>query len=121
MPGTRSYTSGSFFFNLEGVKCGFIKSVEGGNVSAEVITEQVGPEYFVKKHIGAPRYEDFKLQIDLSMARNIYDWISASWKANYQRKDGSIHAADYNFNVKSEREFFTRPWTGHQRSLPICL
>jgi hypothetical protein len=105
-PDRRSYTAGSFFFNLEGVKCGFIKSVEGGGISAEVINEPSGPEYYVRKHIGQPKYEDFGLQIDLSMDKSVYDWIAASWSGKYLRRDGSIQAADYNLNVRSEREFF---------------
>ena len=54
-PDTRRYEAGNFFFELDGVKCGFIKSVEGGGVSAEVINEPVGPNYYVKKHIGQPK------------------------------------------------------------------
>ena len=34
------------------------------------------------------------------------DWIQASWKAYDARKDGSIHAANFDFQVKSERAFF---------------
>ena len=59
MAGTRSYVSGNFMFNLDGVKCGFVKSVEGGDVTAEVVEEKQGPDKFTKKHIGQPKYEDF--------------------------------------------------------------
>ncbi len=107
MPVTnRSYTSGRFLLDLDGVRCGFIESVEGGNVSAEVISESVGPDYFVKKHIGQPKYEDFSVRIRLSMEKKVYDWIAASWKANHQRKDGSVIVADYKGNAKAIREFY---------------
>jgi phage tail-like protein len=107
MPGAnRSYTSGRFLLDLDGVRCGLIESLEGGNVSAEVISERVGPDYFVKKHIGQPKYEDFSIRIGLSMENKVYDWIVASWKANYQRKDGSVVVADHKGNAKAIREFY---------------
>jgi phage tail-like protein len=102
----RSYTSGRFLLDLDGVRCGFIESAEGGNVSAEVISERGGPDYFIKKHIGQPKHEDFSIRIGLSMTKKVYDWIAASWKANYQRKDGSIVVADHKGNAKAIREFY---------------
>ena len=35
----RSYVAGSFMLVLDGVKCGFVKSIDGGAVTAEVVTE----------------------------------------------------------------------------------
>lgn len=103
---SRSYTVGSRFLMLDGFKCGFVKAFEGGRASAEVVEDRGGPGYFNKKHIATVKYEDISLQIDLSLAKAVYDWIAASWKGNTLRKDGSISTADHNLNVKSEREFF---------------
>ena len=38
----RSYVSGNYFLALDGVKCGFVKSVDGGGITAEVINEPAG-------------------------------------------------------------------------------
>ena len=102
----RSYVSGNFFLNLAGVKTGFLKSFDGGGISAEVINEPVGATYYTKKHIGQPKYEDINLQVGFSMSKAIYDWIAASWMMNYQRKNGSIVACDYKLDAVSQREFF---------------
>jgi phage tail-like protein len=118
MGDVRSYVSGNFFFQIDGVKCGFIKSVDGGAISAEVINEPVGPMYFVKKHIGQPKYEDFTLQIGFSMSKAVYDWIAASWQMNYQRKNGAIIACDYKLDAKSQREFFNALIT--ETGIPAC-
>jgi hypothetical protein len=118
MGDVRSYVSGNFFFNLDGVKCGFVKSVDGGAITAEVINEPAGPMYFVKKHIGTPKYEDFTMQIGFSMSKAVYDWIAASWSMNYQRKNGSVVACDYKLDAKSEREFFNALIT--ETGLPAC-
>src|SRR5262245_20789183 len=102
----RSYVAGTFQLKLDGVEAGFIKSVDGGAITAEVINEGAGPTPYVKKHVGPPRYEDFQMEIGLWMARAVYDWIQASWKMNYQRKNGSIVSYDFNLEARSEREFF---------------
>jgi hypothetical protein len=106
MPGVRSDAVQSYVFKLDGVQCGFVKSVRGGDAVAEVIEERAGPSTYVKKHIGPPKYEDVALGIDFSLARSVYDWIAASWAMNYQRKDGSIVEADHTFTAKAERQFF---------------
>jgi phage tail-like protein len=106
MAGTRSYVSGNFFFNLDGVKCGFVKAVDGGDISAEVIEEKLQAGTFTNKHIGQPKYEDIVLTIGFEMAQNVYDWIAASWQMNYARKNGSIVVTDPSFVAKSERQFF---------------
>jgi len=114
----RSYVAGNFFLNIAGVKSGFLKSVEGGGISAEVITEPAGPTYFIKKHIGQPKYEDITLQIGMSMTKNVYDWIAASWAMNYQRKNGAIIACDYKLDAQSQREFFNALIT--ETTIPAC-
>ncbi len=101
----RSFTAQNYFLNLESVQCGFIKSVEGGGISAEVIQEKTGNDYFVRKHIAQVKYEDLSLQMDLSLDRTVYDWIAASWDAKYMRKDVDIFVADKDMQVGSQREF----------------
>jgi len=105
MPENRSYVSGNSALTLDGVNCGFLKSVDGGAISAEVIREPAGPGYFVKKHIGQPKYEDLTVQVGFSMSKPLYDWIAQSWKMNYTRKNGSIVAMDQSLTPKSERQF----------------
>jgi len=102
----RSYVSGNFFLTLDGVKCGFIKSVDGGGISAAVINELPKPSSFVKKHIGQPKYEEFVVQVGFSQSMKLYDWISQSWSMASPRVSGSIISVDYNLNAKSEQQFF---------------
>jgi len=102
----RSFVSGNFFFNLDGVKCGFIKSAEGGSITADVIEETPTQGGFTKKHIGNPKYEDIALQLGFSNDKAIYEWITASWKLSHQRKNGSVVTADFRHRPVSERQFF---------------
>ena len=104
--GPRSYSAGNFFLVLDGVKTGFLSSVEGGAITGEVIRETSGGSYFIKKHLGQPKYEEFTIDLGLSMAKPVYDWIASSWSTNYQRRNGSILAGDAKLEVQTQRDFF---------------
>jgi hypothetical protein len=104
--GSRSFVAGHFSIELEGADAGFIQSVNGGAIRADVINQSLGPTSFVKKHIGPPKYEPFTIQIGLGMRSSIYDWIAASLKMNYIRKNGSIVSHDFKLQATGEREFF---------------
>lgn len=103
--GSRTYVAGKYMLEIDGVKCGFVNSFSGGNVSAEVIQEPVGPDHIVRKHIGQPKYEDITLQIGMNMSNPVYDWIAGMMTMNYQRKNGAIIACDYNYNATKRIEF----------------
>ena len=101
----RSFTSGNFQLMLDGVTCGFLKSVDGGAAVAQVVSEP-GPAYFANKHIGPISYGPFVLQAGLAMSMNLYDWINASWTGKYHRKNGAVVAMDQKLVPVSQREFF---------------
>jgi len=102
----RSYVSGNFMLDLDGAKSGFLKSVDGGGIKADVIQEPPGESYYSKKHIGNPKYEEFEIAIGAAMSKAVYDWISTSWQGNHTRKSGSIIAADFQLNAVAQRDFF---------------
>jgi hypothetical protein len=114
----RSYTSGNFFLTLDGSKVGFIKAIDGGYITADVIDHTQGTGAFSKKQIGSPIYEEFSLQLGFAMNKPIYDWIAASWKMNYARHDGSIIAADFEYVARSAREFKGALLT--ETTIPAC-
>jgi hypothetical protein len=101
----RPYIAGNSSLTLEGANAGFLKSVDGGAISADVIDEPVGPDHFVRKHIGRPKYEEFTVQMGFGMNKVMYEWIRQSWAAKYQRMNGSIVSLDFNLIPKSERQF----------------
>ena len=105
MATARTFTAGNFALALDGVACGFVESVDGGDISADVLETAVDNSFFATKRIGQPKYEDFVLQIGLSMAQPVYDWIAATLKGNFLRKDGSLTTADANFNATAQSQF----------------
>ena len=115
----RTTAAGGFAFILDGSKtAGYLKSFSGGSVSADVIEEAPGPDGFAKKRIGAPRYQDFTVQVDTSMTGDLYDWINASLVSKSQRKSGAVVAHDFNYEARSRREFFSALIT--EVGFPAC-
>jgi hypothetical protein len=113
----RAYAASIYGLELDGAAAGILNSVEGGAVSAEVIEDRTNT-YFTPKHLGRPKYEDFTLQMGLSLTTAVYDWINAAWTGRYASKDGSIKAADYSFDLRSERQFYNALIT--ETGFPAC-
>lgn len=104
--GKRSYTPGHFALDLDNKGLlGFLKDMEGGNLEADVVELQSGNSTVINKQISNLKFEDITMQIGLAMPQPIYDWIAASWAKNYQRKNGAIIAADFDYQKRARREF----------------
>lgn len=107
----RSYVVGRFGLALDGVQVGSVKSVAGGSATAVVVAENVGPDHVAKKHLGGVRYEDISVATGLD-SKVLNDWIAATMKGNYQRKNGSVLEADFDYKVRGEREFYNALLSG---------
>lgn len=103
---TRSFVGGNFVFTLDDIKCGFIKKVEGGSVSAEVVKNSPGGDYWERKTIGKPKYDPIKFSIGWAHTKNIFNWIKETWKHNFMRKKGTIEACNSKMEVQSILEFY---------------
>ena len=108
----RSYVTGYFAMDLDGVKCGLIQKFSGGAIEGEVTTLPLAHDYYVKKHIGNVKYNDFDVQMGLSMGQPVKDWIDASLSMNYMRKSGELKAADFKRETRHIREFKDALLTG---------
>ena len=105
MATARTFTAEKFTLMLDGVACGFLETLEGGDISADVVVEQAGPAALVKKHLGQPKYEPFTVQFGFSLAQQVYDWIAAAWTDSFVRKDGSITTVDMDGNARAQSQF----------------
>ena len=93
MQATHSSTN-RFLLTIDGKEAGFVKSIEGGGVFAQVISESGGPEFFVKKSIGAQRYEDLIIRTGFPVPPVLLGWIADSWTMKQQQHDFSILVLD---------------------------
>src|SRR5690349_19170443 len=71
---------------------GLVRSIEGGGVSAEVMTYQFGENYDVWRQLGKPKYEDIKVQVGMAASEGFYTWMSEFFSGKGTRKSGAIVA-----------------------------
>ena len=102
---TRSYTAGKFALTLGGVQIGWLNSAAGGEAFGQVVTERVGPDNIALKHLAGVAYEPITVVTDFQ-SKALMNWIAESWNGKYSRQSGSILDADYDGNIRGEREFF---------------
>src|SRR5262245_45263153 len=101
----RSFVTGYFGLDLDGLDCGILQKVEGGHGEASVVNSPISHDYFLMKTIAQFRLKDFTAQMGLSMAQPVIEWIESSLAMNYQRKNGAVKAADFTRSVRFIREF----------------
>jgi T4-like virus tail tube protein gp19 len=84
---------------------GLVRSIEGGGVSAEVMTYQFGENYDVWRQLGKPKYEDIKVQVGMAASEGFYTWMSEFFNGKGTRKSGAIVAADFWYKERARRKF----------------
>lgn len=103
---TRSFSSGTFMFTLDGsTDTGYVKSVDGGALKGEVVAEQVGPEFTRFKHVTTVDIEPISLELGMAVSNRMIQWIGDSWKKQYSRRNGSIIHGDFKGKAQYEQEF----------------
>jgi hypothetical protein len=94
-----------FALELEGKVNGFLRSAEGGGLSAQVLTYQQGPTIDTWRQIGRPKFDDITLSVGMGMSPYFYKWIAAFFERDCVRKDGAIIGGDFNFVQRTKRTF----------------
>ena len=103
----KSYTSGHFELEIDGHKStAYVKSVDGGHVTANSIDEPIGTHNERIKSISTLDIEPFTVDFGISGARDILKWIDASWKKKYTRRSGMITHANFDLQRTYEHEFY---------------
>ncbi|HEX9375946.1 MAG TPA: phage tail protein [Actinomycetota bacterium] len=100
-----SRTTGYRVLVLDRQLMGFLKSVDGGDPVGEVVLEDPDVSGVVRKHIGKVSYDPIVMRFGLSMAKPVYDWISAVLVRKAPVHSGSILACDSERNIKSALDF----------------
>lgn len=102
----RSYAAGHFLFNLDGSPAtSYLRSVDGGVVKGNVITENVGPDALRFKHISTVQIEPLNVELAMSATNAVFTWIQDSWKRRFSRRNGSVIHANFNLEATMEQSF----------------
>jgi phage tail-like protein len=102
----RTSVTGRYGLELGGAQTGWVNSVEGGDAVGEVVTEEPGADYVVRKHIARAKYEDVSLSFGTGMSNSLYQWIKETLERQNSRKDGAVISADYNYREQSRISFY---------------
>jgi phage tail-like protein len=102
----RSYATGSYGIELDGLLAGWVQSVEGGHATADVVTEKIGPDRVVHKHLAGVKYEDIAVNCGTGMSKGFYEWIKASFDLKGSRQNGAVVMTGPSGQTESRLEFY---------------
>ena len=105
MPESRGYSAGKFGLELEGEFAGFVDSVEGGEVFAEIAEESAAPDGVIPKHLAAVKYEPIRIKFGAGMTEAFYQWIARLLARSDKPMDGAILFLDINFKEERRLEW----------------
>jgi hypothetical protein len=100
-----SYTAGSSVLELEGASQGFVRSWEGGNCYADVITEKAGADGIPHKRLGPPKYEPITLELPTSVSKELETWIAETLAGRWMEKSGALVILDNTGHVERRVSF----------------
>ncbi len=106
MANDRTYVAGKFALDIDGYNVGFLKSFDGLGMSGEVVANDLGPDNLQKKHIANIGWTPGKAKIGIGMGKGMYDWIRASFEKGHITKNGTLTAADFDYNAQSQLSFY---------------
>ena len=98
-------TGGRFGVEINGYALGFVKSLEGGGLYADVVPEGSAANGATPKHLGALRCEEMILRIGMQEAKPLPELVQAMLSGKQQPFDCSLFDADFDYKVQSETRF----------------
>lgn len=103
----RPYPAGHFELQIDGhASTAYLKSIEGGFAKAQTIDEPIGPENLRIKHSSIVEIDPFSVEFGLSGANDILKWIQSSWRKNWNRRNGVVTHANFDYFKTYEHEFY---------------
>ena len=100
----RTYSAGKFLLTIDGVDCGSVVSLEGGEAFADV-SETPLDTGVVDKQIGALRYEPISFEVTVPLDKPLYDWLAAFLNRSQQPTSGAVTVLDYDMKERSRLEW----------------
>lgn len=105
----RGFSGGKYGIELHSTMAGWVKDIDGGHATADVVSEKMGSDHLARKHLGPLKYEEVTFKCGAGMTSAIYDWIQTGFnqKSNDRgREDGAIIYADYDENEVTRLTFW---------------
>ncbi len=101
-----SFAAGRFRFTIDGVlDTAFVKSVDGGQVKGNVVSESTGPTALAFKHVGTVEIEPLTIELGMGFSWTVLESIQKAWRRDYDRLSGEIIHADYDGSSRYEMHY----------------
>jgi len=97
----RGYGVGRYGIELQHTMAGWVSSVEGGEATADVVTQKIGSDPLWKKSLGPLKYSEISFKCGAGMSTQLMEWIKTGFNQTSNtrgREDGAVIFADYDFN-----------------------
>jgi hypothetical protein len=101
----RAYEAGHVAVELEGARA-VVKEASGGAAYGEVVSETLGSDHIVRKHLAGVKYETISVTAGADMPKPLANWMIDTLSLKYARKNGTILGLDYNYKEATRRSFF---------------
>lgn len=105
MAENRTYTSGRFMMDIDGINVAFLKKFDGLAMEADIVANDLGPDNFQAKHVANIKWTPGKATVGAGMGNGMYQWIKASFDKAQAPKNGTLTAADFNYKAQSQLTF----------------
>jgi hypothetical protein len=89
---------------LDGEIVGAPQSSEGGGASA-IVNGSLDSALVVRKDVTGVTYDPISVGVGLGMGPAFFDWVRGFFERDFQRRNGAIISADFNYRELSRREF----------------
>jgi len=103
---SRNYLTSGYGIELDGLFGGSLYSAEGGDATADVVAEKIGPDGIIHKHLAGVKYEDIAIECGTGMSKGFYEWIAKTLELTFPRKNGAIITTGSNNQTMSRLEFY---------------
>ncbi len=107
--GKRAYVASHFALEVgdgtNNAVIGFVRSVDGGGIKAEMLTHQQGVNTDLWRQIGKPKFDDITVQVGMGMSERFWKWIKAFFGRELMRQNGAILGADFGYVERTRRTF----------------
>ena len=98
------YLTGPMFLLLEGAAAGPLRSVEGGDATAEVVSQAPGADGIVHKQPGSFGYTDVVLELGETPSSAVLKWVKTMLDRKAARHSGAIVSVDATGSKATKRE-----------------
>lgn len=106
----RAYGTRAYGLELDNVKAGWVSEVDGGQPTADVITEKMGSDPLYRKHLGNLKYEEISFKCGTGMSKALFEWVKTGFDQSHNQKgkgrqNGAIVHSDYDYKELSRLTF----------------